>query len=215
MLNAAQIKKLQKQVGTKVDKQIAKREEEIKKKEDEDKLHKQQIFETEILPQLKKIKSSIIHYQKKHSKRKAACFCVWSNKVYHLKDEKATIIHEITKQDLHSDMFEVIGEEDNDGVTPLLYLANDKTYYMMKEELAIREIEINDWLVKNYASIKMVMTKIKKGEKSLVDMSILGGLSIEFTEKFPGKTPYDLIQYIQMFDSFVMDGLKELEKKVK
>lgn len=204
MLNAAQIKKLQKQVGTKVDKQIAKREEELKKKEDEDKLHKQQIFETEILPQLKKIKSSIIHYQKKHSKRKAACFCVWSNKVYHLKDEKATIIHEITKQDLHSDMFEVIGEEDN-----------DKMYYMMKEELAIREIEINDWLVKNYASIKMVMTKIKKGEKSLVDMSILGGLSIEFTEKFPGKTPYDLIQYIQMFDSFVMDGLKELEKKVK
>lgn len=194
MLNLAQIKKMQKKVGEKVDKDIAKREEEDKKR-------KQQLFVSEILPQLKKIKSGIIYYQKKHSNRKAACFCIWDNKVYQLKDDKATIINEITKSDLYTDMFEIIGEEDN-----------NKTYFMIKEEIAIREAKIHDWLIENYATLKIITTKIKKGEKSLVDLSILGGKSTEFIEKFPGKTPLDFIEYFNVFDSFMINGLKELNE---
>lgn len=197
MLNLAQIKKMQKKVGAKVDQAIAKREEEEKKS-------KQQKFNTEILPQLKKIKSSIIYYQNKHSNRKSACFCIWDNKVYQLKNDKATIINEITKNDLYSNVFENIGEEDN-----------DKTYFMVKEEIAIQEAKIHDWLVENYATLKFITTKIKKGEKSLADMSILGRKSMEFTEKFSGKTPLDLIEYLKVFDSFVINGLKELGEKTK
>jgi len=195
MLNLAQIKKMQKKVGAQVDKDIAKREEEDKKR-------KQQTFVTEILPELRKIKSSIIHYQKKHANRKSACFCIWDNKVYQLKNEKVIAINEVTKSDLYTNIFEIIGEEDN-----------NKTYFMVKEEIAIQEAKIHDWLIENYANLKMISVKIKKGEKSLVNMSILGGLSTEFLDKFPGKTPLDFIEYFNVFDSFMINSLKELSDK--
>jgi hypothetical protein len=187
---------MQKKVGAQVDKDIAKREEEEKKR-------KQQIFVTEVLPELKKIKSSIIHYQKKHSNRKSACFCIWDNKVYQLKNEKAIAINEVTKSDLYTSMFEIIGEEDN-----------NKTYFMVKEEIAIQEAKIHDWLIENYANLKMISVKIKKGEKSLVNMSILGGLSTEFLDKFPGKTPLDFIEYFNVFDSFMINSLKDISEKL-
>jgi len=209
MLSLDQIKKLQKKIAPKVDAKIAAIRIEEANKAAEDLLQKQIKFENEILPQLKLIRNTCSKLQDMNPTR-GACLCIWDNKVYEVKDNKAIINRMFSSADILSSV-------ENGNFECIKKCPDGKSYYMLNLKVAETEKKIHDWFQEHYATLKFVTTKIKNSEgfkaKNMTDLSILGSLSMEFTEKFPGKTPSDLIEYIKLFDELIIADLKKIEKE--
>lgn len=199
MFNAKQIAKLQKSVGKKVDVDIKKREEENNKKEIEKRTKEKERFNKEVLPNLIFIRNTINEIQKQNPDR-GACFCSWKSK-----------IHAILNSDINKAV--VIGDLNEDFVTSfdLIKSVDDKKFFMLKEVIHKEEREIREWLVSNYAFLRMSMHKITKEEavpgEKFESMAMLGGLSQKFNEKFPTKSIADFINYYKEFDKFFIESI--------
>lgn len=180
-MNPAQIKKLQNKVAKKVNADIEKQEKEEKEK---------------LIKNLIEIRNTIVSIQKKLSNR-GACLCIWNDKVYTNKNNRAIILKRFCpKTVLDDSSFEVVKSE------------NGKVYYMMNEINYKEEKEIMEWMSNHYANLKMSLYNCNSTDPHTKVQSayLIGSIVTEFTEKFPTKNIFDLKNYISVMDQLLSNN---------
>ena len=90
----------------------------------------------------------------------------------------------------------------NDNEYELVKASGGQKYYLQTIEAFDKYKKIIDWMVKNYAHIKIALHMIKSdvAGKKLEGMHLLGSVSMVFSKCFPDKSMYDLKSLIESFD---------------
>lgn len=184
--NAAQIAKIQKKVGKKVDVELEKRYEKERK---------------EKIRNLIFIRNTINSIQKEYPDR-GACFCIWNNIVYYVDKDtnKTESFCDIKPADIES-------RKDVELVT----IKRDKKFYQVSEEQARIDREIFKWFSEKYADILIAKTSIDRRNEEdpkMIFSSVmrLGYLTEEFQEKF-GKSLVEFSEYFKSFDKLFRDSV--------
>ena len=180
-MNDAQIKKLMRKVAKPFEEKRKKEKEKIEKK-------KQQQLKLliEIRNEIKDIESK--------NKDHGSCVCISSNKVYAVKKNKTIVVHFLI--------------EEIKKTFKQFKTCSSGTYYMMTKENYIESKRFSDWLIDNYATIKMATHTINNkshSKDSLVKALQLGGIVKDFQKQFPKNTMIDLITGIKHIDSMITE----------
>lgn len=180
-MNIAQIKKLQNKVAKKVNADIEKREKEEKEK---------------LIKNLIEIRNNIDSIQKEFLNR-GSCLCIWDDKVYGNKNNRAIILKQFCPETVL-----------NDSTFECVKSNNDKIYYMMIEENYKEEKEIMEWLTNHYAKLKISLYNCNSTDPhtKLEALYLIGHIVKEFVEKFPTKNILDLKNYISVMDQLLSNN---------
>lgn len=189
MLNDAQMKKLQKQVGKKVDVVLKKREEEEKKvKEAEDRRKLSNLIEmrkeAQILEDL--------------NKDRGTCFVLWEGVFYGLN-------HETNKMQ----MVPISLKERFDFDEPCKE-SNGKRYYFLIKGIYEQQKKLLHFMSENYATVKFAVNSIGKvaGKESLISALSLNGVFEKFQAEFPNSSMADFIECFRSFENLFLNSLK-------
>ena len=183
MLNSNQIKKLQKNVGKKVDIQIQKRREEEKKV---------------LLNNFIEIRKQIQNLQTNNPDR-GNCVVQWEFKNYVL-NEKTKKVTEIDLGDYDKKDLELIKQK------------NGKSYYFLNKEKMDYQHKVVEFMSTNYATIRLALNQLnieaESPHRNLSHALGLGSVFQEFQKEFPECSMLDFRDYFHGFEKFMMESLK-------
>ena len=183
MLNSNQIKKLQKNVGKKVDVQIQKRREEEKKV---------------LLNHLIEMRKQIQNLQTNNPDR-GNCVVQWEFKDY--------VLNEKTKKVTEIDL----GDNDKKDLE-LIKQKNDKRYYFLNKEKIDYQHKVMKFMSTNYTTIRLALNQSRieaiSPHRDLSTALCLGTIFQEFQKEFPECSMLDFRDYFHGFEKFMMESLK-------
>jgi hypothetical protein len=188
MLNDAQMKKLQKQVGKKVDVEIKKRDDiEKAKKELEDKKKLANLIE------MRKEAQALEDL----NKDRGTCFVLWEGNFYGLN-------HKTNKMQIAP-----ISMKERFSLDEPCKIGENKTYFFLLKDVYDQQKKLMKFMSENYATVKFAVNAINRQDKeSVVNALMLGDTFKKFQSEFIGSSMLDFIQSFRAFDSMLLDSLR-------